>query len=763
MNPTSRKILTTVTIICSLIYMVWRIGFTIPLQYGPVSTVSGIVLIVVEIIGFFEMVVHFSQLSSHKLPERAQADPADYPDVDIFISTYNEPPELLYKTINGCNNMDYPDKSKVHIYLCDDGHREEMGVLARQMGVTHLVRDTHQFAKAGNLNYALSVTHSPYIVTFDADMIPKHDFLTACIPYFLGEEKIGFLQTPQTFYNPDLFQYNLYSEDRFPNEQDYFYRDVQVMRNESNTVIYGGTNTILSRQALEDAGGFYTGVITEDFATGMQIQSKGYQCYAIDESHACGLAPEDLKSLIKQRQRWARGCIQTGKKVHLLRFKGLNFQQKISYLTSITYWYSPIKRFVYIMSPILYAVFNVIVVKCTLPGVLIFWLPMYLLNNTTLRLLSGNIRNTRLTNIFETILVPSLLLAVIKESLGISQKKFEVTKKDSKQKVKAEGSGHERWFQFKSSLLLLVLFALTVYGLGRCIYFTFSMSTIMYVIIMFWLFVNFFNLMMSLFFIYGRRHHRQYERFDAKVDCLISFDNCIIRSRTINISEKGISIELKFPEYIPPDKPITIELATERYQTVWTGKVANVRGMRDKWQYGFEMTDITDKNQRQMLQIVYDRDPSLPKEINSSLSMVDDITLNIWKRADINRYFSRSLPRIELYSIVSTVDGEELLLRDFNYKFLTIHFTLGQKVPDHITLIENSIPIICTLEDKKYRLGTCYRIDNAQELIHNPKFRNILTSWMFDYKIESDEQSAYHKKLASALKKYEQFNELDYL
>lgn len=759
MKLLNRKLLVALTIISSLIYITWRVVKTIPFQYGMVSTISGLILLIVELVGFFEMVVHFSQLSNIKIPKPAEAKAADYPDVDVFISTYNEPPELLYKTINGCLHMDYPDKSKVHIYLCDDGHREEMGVLARRMGVTHLVRDTHQFAKAGNLNYALSVTTSPYIVTFDADMIPKHDFLTACIPYFLGEEKIGFLQTPQTFYNPDLFQYNLYSEDRVPNEQDYFYRNVQIMRNASNSVIYGGTNTILSREALMDIGGFVTGVITEDFATGMKIESKGYQCYAINESYACGLAPEDLKSLIKQRQRWARGCIQTGRKIHLLFMRGLNINQKISYLTSITYWYASLKRLVYIMSPILYAVFNIIVVKCTVLQVVLFWLPMYLLNNITLRLLSGNIRNTRLTNIYETILVPSLLPAIMLESFGITQKRFIVTKKDGKQKL--EGGG--KWYPFKNSILLFAFLALSILGLVRCIYGTFETGTPMFVVIMFWLFVNVFNLMMSLFFIFGRQHHRQDERFNAEVDCLISYDNHIIRTKTKNISEKGISIVLDFPEYISPGEDVSIKLATDRYETCWSGRVANVINVKGKWQYGFEMTKITEENKQEMDQIVYDRDPSLPKEIDAGLSTVDDIMINIWRRADFSDYFSRRLPRLELRNFVKTSDGKKLLLRDFNYEYLTIRFLHGEEIPEKLVLLENNIQLKCSLKDKSSRFGACYRIDNSEEIIQNVDFRNVLKSWIYDFEIDSDEKSAYYNKINSALKKYEPFDELQYL
>ncbi|MBA4687369.1 MAG: glycosyltransferase [Candidatus Galacturonibacter soehngenii] len=759
MKPVIKKLLVFFTILSSVIYILWRTFRTLPFQYGIISTICGISLLIVEIIGFFEMVVHFSQLSNIYIPKRPEIEPSKYPDVDVFISTYNEPPELLYKTINACLHMDYPDKSKVHIYLCDDGHREEMGVLARKMGVTHLVRDTHQFAKAGNLNHALSVTSSPYIVTFDADMMPRHNFLTNCMPYLLGEEKVGFLQTPQTFYNPDLFQYNLYSEDRIPNEQDYFYRDVQVMRNASNTVIYGGTNTILSREALEAAGGFYTGVITEDFATGMVIQSKGYQCYAINESYACGMAPEDLKSLIKQRQRWARGCIQTGRKVNILFQKGLNLNQKLSYLTSITYWYGALKRFIYIMSPILYAVFNVIVVKCTLWEILLFWLPMYLLNNTTLRLLSGNIRNTRLTNIYETILFPSLLPAVLLETFGISQRKFVVTKKDSKQKL----SGSGVWYRFKQSILLFVLLGFSVLGLTKCVIETFRMGTPMYVVIMFWLLVNLFNLLMALFFMFGRQPHRQFERFDVEVDCLITYGNRMIRTKTVNISEKGISVALNFPEWISPKEEVIIKLATNQYEASFKARVANVMSRKEKWMYGFEMLDITEKDNQEMLQIVYDREPSLPKEIEAGLSTVDDIMINIWRRTGGRDYFSRKLPRVELLNYVETVEGNRVLLRDFNYEFLTIQFLRGIKIPTEITLVEQDIKIECSLEDKNAKFGSCYRIKNVNELIHNTKFRAVLKSWMYDCEIDVDEKTKYHKKLDHILKKYEYFDELNYL
>ncbi len=759
MKSKLQKNLIIITTIFAFIYIAWRAIRTLPFEYGWVSIVFGSVLFLVEFVGILEMIVHFRQLSKSKTPQWPEKEPVDYPDVDVFISTYNEPAELLAKTINGCLYMDYPDKSKVHIYLCDDGHRDKMGELARHMGITHLTRETHEYAKAGNLNYALSVSSSPFIVTFDADMIPKHDFLTACIPYFLGEETIGFLQTPQTFYNPDLFQFNLYSEDRVPNEQDYFYRNVQVMRNASNTVIYGGTNTILSRKALEDAGGFYTGVITEDFATGIMIQSKGYQCYAIDESYACGLAPEDLKSLVKQRQRWARGCIQTGRKLKIISLPGLTFDQRINYLSSITYWFGPLKRLIYILSPILYSVFSIIVVKCTIWEVLIFWLPMYLLNNYTLHQISGNIRVDRLTNIYETALIPALLGAVILESLGISQTTFAVTSKDGKQKL--EGSSF--WFKLRMSLLLWIFLGLNLVGLGRCIYETFAQATPFFAIILFWLIVNTYFLVMALFFIFGRRQQRQTERFQAKVDCMLFVDGKVIRTRTTDISENGIAIVLDFPEYIPPDRDITILLATERSATSWTGRVANVSNLIGGWKYGFYLTETTEANKREMLQIVYDRDPSLPKQIEDGFSAVDDIAINLWKRSRHDGLLSSTLPILVVDRQVALQDGNSVHLNWLNYEYLAVLMVRGKIPEKELTIVESGVAIIGALVEDDYTNGVRYRILNLAELNFNPAFRALVNSWILEHRIESQQKQAYQKHFGKQLDHLETFDEMEQL
>ena len=337
--------------ILTVIYLVWRFAYTIPIGYGWISTIAGVSLITVEFLGMLEAVVHYYNMHDLEDTPLPKVPHSRYPEVDVFVATYNEPVDLLYKTINGCKHMEYPDQSKVHIYLCDDGRRSEVRELAETMGVNYFDRPDNAHAKAGNLNNALKQTSSPLVVTLDADMIPKHDFLMKTVPYFVAQdlsnealeeenrEYIGFVQSPQAFYNPDLFQFNLFLESKIPNEQDFFYRDVQVSRNKSNSPIYGGSNTVLSRKALEDIGGFYMGSITEDYATGILIQKKKYRCIAIKEVLASGLSPQDFKSLISQRVRWARGVIDSNRKMHIWLTSQLSFAQKINYWASKWYWY----------------------------------------------------------------------------------------------------------------------------------------------------------------------------------------------------------------------------------------------------------------------------------------------------------------------------------------------------------------------------------------------------------------------------------------
>lgn len=767
------KALITGTVVTSIIYLIWRIFFTIPFGEGIIALISGMYLLIVEIVGMLEEVVHYNNMTNIEYPMIPKADFSEFPDVDIFIATYNEPVELLYKTINGCINMEYPDENNVHIYICDDSNRIEMKKLAEEMNINYITRTERKDAKAGNFNNALAKTDSPLVVTFDADMIPMHDFLMSTVPYFVedltnakkiekkdGKEarknrkgKIGFIQTPQSFYNPDLFQYNLFSETRIPNEQDYFYRDIQISRNKSNSVIYGGTNTVISREALDEIGGFYTKVITEDFATGILIQSNGYTCYAIDEVHASGLAPEDLKGLVKQRQRWARGCIQTGRKLNILFRKGLNISQKLSYISAITYWYGCLKRLIYIMAPILFSVFGVVVVKCTLLEVLIFWLPMYIFSSKSLKLVSRKIRTVKWTNVYETILFPSLIVSVILESLGISQKKFNVTRKS--------GAIEDKNYQIKKAIPHIILSILSIIGIINCVKFTFITGTPVYIVLIFWLIINLYNIVMSIFFMLGRQVLRRAERFPINIDCIVSFHEKELKCTTNDISENGLSIVLKKPEFIPYKESIRILLQTDRYKAQFVAKIIHVGQAGEQWKYAMEIQEIDDHNLKQLLRILYDRVPELPKIVEMNNSIFDDIRINVLKRGEQKVKFNRKLPRVNLSKELYSKEHGKVKIINFNYEYAVLK---TNKVFDSLILkINDCIDIKFILTDTssaKIEENTyLYKVDNYEEISENEEFAEILNQWIKEYEIYMKRKKNEKIKLEDE----DVFNEMEYL
>ena len=109
-------------------YLYWRGRYTLPFHEGFLPIFFGIFLFIAEIVGFLDTIIFYFLVLSNGNEENLDTSSINienYPHIDVFIATYNEEEELLYKTVIGCLNMKYPDKDKVHIYICDDGKREK--------------------------------------------------------------------------------------------------------------------------------------------------------------------------------------------------------------------------------------------------------------------------------------------------------------------------------------------------------------------------------------------------------------------------------------------------------------------------------------------------------------------------------------------------------------------------------------------------------------------------------------------------------------
>ena len=481
------------SIVSTFFYIIYRNFFTLPNEWNTSMFFAIIVLLIEEIdFIFFCIYVINVLVKDYNTPKCPKKNKKDYPELDIFIASVNEEIDLVEETIIACKNMKYPNKKKIHIYLCDDGNRKGMKNLSKKQKVEYITRKDNQNAKAGNYNNALKQTKSPYIVVFDADMKPTKDFLMKSIPYLFTDEKIGFVQLPQSFDNSDIFQNKYKLKEQIPFEQDYFYHRIQLSKKNNNSVIFCGTNAILSREALEDIGGFATKTITEDFATGLLMEGHGFKGIALPFDEAYGKNVEDISSLLKQRIRWCRGCIQTYHNYKIIMNKGLKISQKASYLSGIYYWFFGIRNMIFLLIPLLYSFFNIKIIQGNILIFTILFSMQYIIKRFIIDWLEERKVSSSWNRIYEIILSPIICIESILESIGISKKNFEVTIKKK--------NNNKSWKLYLVVITHIVLLILNMMGLNITIKKGISYGFLDVYISLFWLSTNCIYLMMAIIF-----------------------------------------------------------------------------------------------------------------------------------------------------------------------------------------------------------------------------------------------------------------------
>ena len=456
----SRLVVVGILALLTVRYLLWRslstLNLATPLDSSLSLTLYGMELLLL-VTGLIQLL-----LSVAARDRQAQADQyavavqqGQYqPNVDILVPTYNEPVSLLRRTLIGCLAMNYAAKT---VYVLDDGDRPEVAALAQQLGCRYLARSDREGAKAGNLNHALPHCQGELVAIFDADFIPQSSFLERTIGFF-QDDRIGLVQTPQSFYNPDPIAYNLDLADQIPAEDEIFYRHVQPMRDGVGSVVCVGTSFVVRRQALDAIGGFVTESLSEDYFTGIRIAATGYQLIYLNEKLSRGLAPESLAAYAKQRLRWARGTLQAFFiQANPLTIPGLKPLQRLGHLEGLLHWFSSLPRILFLVMPLSYGV-GLVPLRATAPELLYFLMPLYLGHLTIFNWLNRRSRSALLSEMYSLILAVPLAIASLQAFIQPFRCQFAVTPK---------GLSQQRFF-FNWSLAwpLLVLATATVISLG---------------------------------------------------------------------------------------------------------------------------------------------------------------------------------------------------------------------------------------------------------------------------------------------------------
>ncbi|MBG9987745.1 glycosyltransferase [Aerococcaceae bacterium DSM 111176] len=721
-------IIFALTFITNIIYLVWRALFTLPIHDSWYALLFGVLLLISEVTSGITAGIFIWSKFKAKEVIKPIIEPEDYPHIDVLIATHNEDVDLLYKTVNGCVNMKYPDKSKVHIHLSDDSNRPEVAALAKKFDIGYIGMENNKEAKSGNLNNALAQTNSPLIATFDADMIPYSDFLLETVPFFVdqkdNEKPLGFVQTPQSFYNPDLFQFNFYSEGDLPNEQDFFSREVNILNNSHDAAVYTGSNTVLLRQAINEAGGFPTGTITEDFELGALINSEGYRSISTLEPMASGLTPMDIPTMFNQRIRWARGVVRSVGNIKLFTNSNLKLSQKLVFLNSYLYWWSFLRRIIFIMAPVMFTVFNTRVVVTDIWQLFIFWLPGYLLLQLSLKFVASDIRTSSWGEVQETIFAPYLILPVILETLGFRENKFKVTSKTTN-----DTSAHRSMMW--PHLLMLIL---TVIGFISFNYNKFGSEIAYGSVVSFWLLVHMYNLTFSVLFFLGRPIYRKEERFLRDIPIrLAEIQIDVPEIRTWDVSEKGLSFWLDKPVFFPKDRKVLLILGQGESEVEIFGEVIRITERNDRWLYSFVLDSMDEQTYRDYLQIIYDgynmslarfRDPWVTPFDRLSLTIKHHLSPNN-KRTIVS---NNKTPYISLHEFLR-INKVDFILKGFNFETLYIYVENEVELPKEFVLPINEVKFDLSFSEKKDEIIQ-FKVNNLEQLLHNDDFYNLIDEWL---------------------------------
>ena len=291
--------------------------------------------------------------------ERRLTASGEWPAVDIFICTYNEPIDVVEKSIIPALAIDYPAFT---VWVLDDTRRPWLKEYCEQVGARYITRPDNKGAKAGNLNNGLRFTagqtNAPLILVLDADFAPNRNILRRMVGLF-DDPKAAVVQTPQFFYNPDPIQHNLMTADAWVDDQRIFFDIFQPAKDAWGCAFCVGTSFIVRRDRLAEIGGFPDGAICEDINLTYQLMPLGYETHWLNERLSIGLSAEGLPEYITQRTRWCLGTMQ----VALLRsgpFRGAGYSlmQRLHYLHGMMNWFC--KPFIVLMliAPAMYWFFE---------------------------------------------------------------------------------------------------------------------------------------------------------------------------------------------------------------------------------------------------------------------------------------------------------------------------------------------------------------------------------------------------------------------
>jgi len=274
-------------------------------------------LVILAVFGLHRYVMVYLYFR-HKDRRALPVPPPDrHPRVTIQLPLYNEMyvAERLIETV--CR-IEYP-RELLEIQVLDDSTDETCEVAelavrraaAQGIDIKYLHRTNRVGFKAGALEEGLKTARGEFVAIFDADFLPTADFLTRLMPHF-ADAKVGMVQARWGHINQD---YSLLTQAQAMFLDGHFVIEHAARNKSGRFMHFNGTAGVWRRTTIDEAGGWQHDTLTEDLDLSYRAQLRGWKFVFVADVIAPAEVPVEMNSFKSQQHRWAKGSIQTCRKL----------------------------------------------------------------------------------------------------------------------------------------------------------------------------------------------------------------------------------------------------------------------------------------------------------------------------------------------------------------------------------------------------------------------------------------------------------------
>ncbi|MBL4604674.1 MAG: glycosyltransferase family 2 protein [Flavobacteriaceae bacterium] len=302
-----------------------------------IISVYSFALILIFLYSLAQLNLLFNYVSAQKKEDTCSkfdfSNPEEIPFVTIQLPVYNEL-YVMERLLDNIVKLEYP-REKLEIQVLDDSTDESVRKTAAQIkelqktgiDIQHIRRSNRKGFKAGALKEGLEIAKGEFIAIFDADFLPKEDWLLRTVPYF-KDSNIGVVQTRWGHINRDYS--TLTKVQAFA--LDAHFTLEQVGRNSKGHFInFNGTAGLWRKKCILDAGNWEGDTLTEDLDLSYRAQLRKWKFKYLENVETPAELPVIISAARSQQFRWNKGGAENFQKMarRVLTTKGISTKTKV--------------------------------------------------------------------------------------------------------------------------------------------------------------------------------------------------------------------------------------------------------------------------------------------------------------------------------------------------------------------------------------------------------------------------------------------------